>query len=350
MSQKDNSKKIVILFNLGIISFIFSVLSHWDAVYVLPIVIYLWFHIFRLIKNNKKIFSIGVVSVIFWIVLFTGLFAFPYINSLISNKENIQYFGTRVDLSFDPGDYKNRIIDYYRKIELYNPFIFLPFIASVVFLASMAYKRGLLIKVWFIVIFIFFILLIKKSGTHVYNLLIPVFFLSGVAHSALYDLFNKRISFLSNVLFSVICIFLFYQSYILFIDHKVEYPFETEKVWKYSTKEYNSKTLSNFKIGFTYRRGWFAVNKYLHDQQFQNQTPLYFISNDDNTIARFYVNLPYGTKGNYYMVGVKRPYSFEIDFRYPHISKKMKVNEIQVNNRGTMNVYKFTGITNNNAK
>jgi len=288
---------------LGTFFFSLSILSHWDAIFFIPPIIffYIKFLLNKNISKNEKIratffnLASGCVLLLPFII--------PYILNQLTNQENVQYFNRRVGLSTYNWN-RHKFI-----FELYNPFItiyVLPFLA----LIGLLWKRkGLVLLGWFLINLIAIKFFMQKPGTHIYNYVISLIFLASAGIQVLY---TKKILFKLLLLPLLVSIsFLYYQSFMIFVDHKQEYPWDEKEIIKIrkislNTKEYSDKEILTF--GFPHFRNWREIDKVVS----QDPDNCSYISNEGKEITEIYMGNKYGVLEKricYYIVDVKNPFN-----------------------------------------
>jgi len=313
---------------LGTPFFGLSLLSHWDALLVLPIIIYLVIRDFSF-KNILKIILTTCLVVLPFII--------PYTQHYLLNRENQKYFSARVSLeeNFSLSTIQLKISDYVFKTNLYNPFLFLITLLLIslfsVFLFINKGKNNFIDKkdlialwIWFISIFLVFIFLVKSAGTHVYNLYLPLSILCGYGGISV----SKVIEF-KNIYITLIMlwfVFLYIQALSIFVDVKNEYPFEQKSILGLVTKEYDHENLTNNIIGFNHFRNWELINTKLKELGAAS-----YYTNEDTSVSNFYMNIPYSSDNYDYAVGIKRPISFTNDYKLSTIKGKSTVYEVKSN-------------------
>lgn len=288
---------------LGTTFFCLSLLSHWDAIFFIPPIIYLYikFLLNQKVSKKEKV-KLTIINLAFGcIILLT--FLIPYISNQLTNQDNLRYFNRRVGLStYNWGRHKFIF-------ELYNPFItiyFLPFLALIGVLCK---RRGLLLFGWFLINLVAIKFFMQKPGTHIYNYVIPLIFLASAGIQVLY---TKKILFrvlLIPLLLSIS--FLYYQSFMVFVDNKQEYPWDDKEILKIgkiilSTEEYSDKEILTF--GFPHFRNWKDVDRVVS----QDSDNCSYISNEGKEITEIYIGSKYGIlekRSCYYIVDVKNPFN-----------------------------------------
>lgn len=322
-------------FLLGTLFFSLSLLAHWDVIYILPIVIFIFVEFLgnkNISRKEKSIVLAG--NLVLGCVLLLP-FLIPYIKSYDSSVENQMYFVSRFGLreSFDStGDIFT--------FKLYHPFVAFEFYVVFTVLGMIFDLGSLLFKkfrtrfsgaatLWFVFCFIIFKFFMHHSGTHIYNLTIPAGVLCAIA---LGILFLNVPKFLKPVLFAAIgslLIFLYYQSYLVFVDHKIEYPWDQEHVLGMSTQSFSHEDNIRHLIGFPLRRNWKEINEFITAQNELLGETFGYTTNEDKALSGFYMDVDYRSQDGFYAVGVKRPLSFVNDYKFSQLRGKKTVYKIQ---------------------
>ena len=164
--------------------------------------------------------------------------------------------------------------------------------------------------IWIAVAVLFYEYFVYISGTHIYNYLIPASILLGfgivAVESAVFKVFEYPLVRVFNFLFVYsIYLFLIVQSYVIFVDHSREYPWESKKflIWNLQKPD-ESYHLSLF--GFPYYRNWEGIKSFakLHpDLQA-------YSSNERKQISNYYLNYDRNYEKSGLYVYVSNPQSF----------------------------------------
>jgi hypothetical protein len=192
---------------------------------------------------------------------------------------------------------------------------------------------------------------VRKPGTHIYNFIIPLTVLSAITITMILEKAPGYIKYLWAFVVSLVLIFLFYQSYVVFLDHKREYPWEQKTLidltswqdkWydnkRVSKKERVYKTLTTPKytleqklplFGFPHKRHWNEINNFVNTQNELNSESMGYITNEVKTISEWYMDAEYSNDRPFYVIGVKKPLSFVADYKFPQIGRKYTMHEIQ---------------------
>lgn len=300
----------------GTMFFTLSLLSHWDAVFILPYLIWVFI--------NRGSFKLVLYSVLITLVMFAPFFVPFAIFNFLTGEEHVGYFATRVGLRNNFNLYEVKF-----KNTLYNPFLF-TFFVSVFTLVSLAWVRKYFVFwFWFMGALAVFAFFVRAPGTHTYNLVIPVIILASAGYVSLVKLMPENYWVIGAGLGFMACAFLFYQSYLIFADLKDEYPWEQEKIFRYETKKYDHSTLTNNIIGFPHGRNWRDVRDYFNSLQKEEILGYTFITNDNSATAGFYMDMKQTRSSKMYLIGVKNPYSFVEDYHFSQEGGKHSINSIQ---------------------
>jgi hypothetical protein len=282
---------------LGTLFFSLSLLSHWDAVFYLVPTIY-FVVVFLRRKDLGREFKRKLLLYNFTAgCLFLLPFLLPYILAQTTNVQNALYLTRRVGLNTVDLS-KHKFI-----FELYNPYITLYLYTVFALLSLIIIRRQFIYIGWFIINLLLILYFMAKPGTHIYNYVIPLFFMFAVMASYLLN----KVSIYTRVLFTIMMFSVYgafaYQSYLLFVDHSQEYPWEAKKVFGNTTTPYYEKEVLTF--GFPHFRDWKNINDFL--QNYNNTCG--YITNEGKEISQIYIDLKYGeTTGCYYIISVKKPF------------------------------------------
>ncbi len=303
---------------LGTVMFSLSLLSHWDALFVLIPVIYL---IIKFLINEN--YEIKYKLILAGVNLFVGSiillpFLIPYITNQLGNIANQEYFNRRIEFLYEAPNLYKKLID------LYNPFVVYWFYVLAGISSLFFVKKSWLYVTWFVVNFSFFELFFKKPGVHVYNLIIPLVVLCSVS---LYEIARRLPRIMQCACFTGIFslfVFFIYQDYVIFVNHDIEYPWEQESILGYTTSFHTRENRSPL-FGFPHRRNWDEINDFINSQN----NDYGYITNEDKAISEFYMDSKYKASDDFYIVGVKRPQSFVQDWRMEQYGGTAVVYSIQ---------------------
>ncbi|KKU57122.1 MAG: Glycosyl transferase family 39 [candidate division WWE3 bacterium GW2011_GWB1_47_11] len=339
LDRKKNALRSSVL---GTAMFGLSFLAHWDAIYILLPILYF---LVRFAKRHGLTMKFVVINM-FVGGLIVLPFLVPYILTYLHLPANADYAEGIYGLA---DKFKNR--DELKYFLVYNPFLTFWVYAVGTAIALGACRRSgtpSLFLAWFLILIIFFRFFVKYSGLHFYNIFIPTTVL--VAY-AMYYLTTLRaqlwLRIPSALFFIAILGFLFTQSYLLFVDHKVEYPVEDEKVLFWETDQMVQQDNIRHKTGFTHKRFWNQINNFINDQNSVNSETCGYITNEDKTLAKFYMDADANdTAQCFYAISIKRPLSLAYDHKLSNIKNKSTVKTFE-NASGEVMVRIYKGYSEN---
>lgn len=309
---------------LGTFFFSLSLLAHWDAVYILIPVSYIFFQFFKgnSLSLGQKIQLLGLNALVFLLV--TGWFLTPYFINLQSNASNAAYAENILGFG---GTFKNRKDLFY--FSLYNPF--LTFYLYLVFgvIGIFFSRKNPIFIFWAVAIILAFRFFVKYSGLHFYNIFPPIVILVAYVFYALYKSKLWLVKYSSLTVLFLVLGFLYYQSYLVFVDHKVEYPWDREKIVFWKTPKYTHETEMRHKTGFPHKRYWQEISDFINTQNYLRGETLGYFTNEYKEVAKFYLDIEYVSGGRFYAIGIKRPTSFAIDYKLSQIKNKSTVHVIE---------------------
>lgn len=307
---------------LGFICWALSVLAHYDGFFIAPFAGYI---LFSWLKTNGKAYfkHLFLAGVVFVAIL--SAFYVPFVMSL--SKETLDYWQNRVT----GGD--GKISSSFYLFQVYNPIYtihvyYILGILGAIFAITQAFLPAIFVAGWFLVPFLFMELAINIPGTHIFNYLIPAFVFIGFGFLLLEKLthfiFKERLGRLLTLLGVVfITLFISAQSYFIFVDNTLEYPWENEKflIWTFH-KPSAIFHLSMF--GFPYSRNWEEISQFISSNRPDYPCPknsltpcvkkefsgIYYSTNERRSIVRYYLPFDRGTDNASYYVYIVNPQSF----------------------------------------
>lgn len=320
VSKEKLMKKTI----LGTVALVLSLLSHWDVIFILPPLVMIIVSFMRDSKFTKEFKVKLLLTNLFVGLLLVLPFLVPYLLNFGSVDVNQKYLVSRIGYYLG-----SNIKSYLFDIEFYNPFLAIWVYGLGGLLGAMMFRKNRIFLVWFLVNILFFELFVRRPGTHIYNFLIPLFVLVAFALSWMIKVANRYVRVIPILLTTFIFVFLYYQSYLIFVDHSVEYPWRKEKILGYKTVEHSHKHRPRFLIGFPHNRYWEEINAFVNEQNRQNGENFGYTTNESQTISRYYMDTLYMTSGNFYAIGIKLPWSFSNDYKFPQIRGKHTVKKIK---------------------
>jgi len=283
-----------------------SVLSHYDGVFIAPMVgilLWIWYRN-QEISRKKRLKILTNFTLIF--AFLTALFYVPFVLSLTDGTLN--YWQGRISSS------GSKISSSQYLFSLYNPFLvtYFYYSFSLVGLFFAIRKQSLLtngLLAWLAVPFIFMEVFVSIPGTHIYTYLIPTIILIAFGITSLEKKLAKlHINYLTKVYETVVAVVLCFftlTSFYVFVDNKYEYPWEDEHVFGLNL----SKPLAYYHLslfGFPYNRTWEEIGEYL--ASYDQSIP--YTTNERSSISSYYVkNKRDGGKAGFY-VEITNPQSY----------------------------------------
>jgi hypothetical protein len=174
--------------------------------------------------------------------------------------------------------------------------------------------KALALLAWLLAALVFMEAIVYKPGTHIYTYLLPGFLFMGYG-TWLIELLVKRVLGekigaaiqVAGVL--AVSLFIFAQSYAIFVDHRGEYPWENEKFLFWTLpkpiKEFNEGYhLALF--GFPYYRNWEGIQAFITAYGITSE----YSTNERRSIARYYVPLTNTPTQARYYISITNPQSF----------------------------------------
>ncbi|MBI2414393.1 phospholipid carrier-dependent glycosyltransferase [candidate division WWE3 bacterium] len=341
---------------LGTLALSLSILSHWDAIFVaLPIVYF--FVVFLKNQNLSPGYKKEVIlkNLLLGCVLLLP-FLIPYTYHQIFDAANKEYFLRRVSVGIFALD------NYKVLIRLYNPFLVLEFILVTATIGLFT-RKSWLFFFWFLFNYVIFLFFVQKPGTHIYNFIIPALILSAFGVDLLVAKLPKYLKFLPVAIFACFFTFFVYQSYIIFVDNKIEYPWSRESLLTFVCKDKTPNeillgkmtckdftaffTTPVYKIednlplfGFPMSRGWNKINDFINEQNQQKTESFGYTTNEAKTIAEKYMDSKYRVNNGFYIVAIRKPFSFVDDWNFSQYSKKQLVKTFYKDKTPVVKIYR----------
>ncbi|OGC45986.1 hypothetical protein A2V49_01935 [candidate division WWE3 bacterium RBG_19FT_COMBO_34_6] len=326
-----NKKNIYRNFFVGFILWSFSMLFHYDGVFILPFTSYL---IFLLIRNNiYKKGNYETKKVLFLSLFISGVFLLSFYLPFIINisKNTLEYWSGRVS-----GDVSGKVASSMYLFSVYQPiyiihFYLMLFILGIFHGLSTFIKRYiirfkkldrfipefnfkpryfLLFTAWMLLPLIFMEIFIYIPGTHIYTYLIPLFVIISLGINFI-EIFLSSFKkfFIPGVIFYfglfILFLFLYLQSYSIYVDNTSEYPWEEEKflIWNFP----RPNPIYHISIfGFPYYRNWEGIR----DAILTTNNNTYYSSNERVSITRYYIPFEKDTDKAGYYIHILAPQSF----------------------------------------
>ncbi len=300
-------------------AFSLSLLSHWDAIFYLVPIVYFFILFLRRKDLDKKYknriilwnFSLGSLLILPFLI--------PYFMHHSNDGESARYFVKRFGFN------KTNIIRHKFIFELYNPFITLYLYGVFLVLSLFFIKKHFAYFLWFGINFGAILFFMAKPGTHIYNYIIPLVFIFSLLAGSVLNKFSMHTQYIFGILTLSIFALLFYQSYVVFVDHTRVYPWDSKIIFGRATTPYVDKEVLTF--GFPHFRDWKNINSFLLNYN----KDCGYITNEGKEISQIYLDLTYGdTTGCHYIINVKRPFISTRDgVVFPSAKKKIYQYEVR---------------------
>lgn len=319
-----------------------SILSHYDGVFILPAVLML---LVQWVKNSDLSFKPKAKTVTLSFALFAALNLLFYIPfALYLSQDTKDYWSGRL-----VGNASSKISSSYYLFSVYHPIyvihFYLAFFATAVSVLLLALSPSLVEKLfskifliksffsvaknmlikeiglakiftlifWFALPFMFWELVVYIPGTHIYTYLLPTFVILAIGISFLEEVWltltNKiriiKPVLIKNILLCTVFTFLALQSYFVFVDSSVEYPWQQEKFLLWTMHTPNA-TYHLSLFGFPYFRDWESIAEFV--SRYPNVSA--YSTNERESIARHYVNLQKDTDKAGFYIFLQFPQSF----------------------------------------
>jgi len=323
---------------LGTFFFCLSFLTHWDAIYILiPSAVF--FILFLKNASRSGIDSKYMVKIIlanlFSVAILLLWFMIPYVSYQSKLPKSVEYLNSIVTL-----DNAFPTAQEIAQFKLYNPFFTYWFYLILGAVGTLVYKKSYIFLIWFAGVFLIMRFFIDYSGLHFYNILIPLVVLAAFGIDKLSKL-SKYVKIPVIVATLFFLGFFYYQSYLLFVDHSVEYPMEREKIFGMKTPRITYEDELRHKTGFPLKRYWGDINDFVNEQNELRGESYGYTSNEYDSLTQFYMDTDRRECDGFYAIGVKRPLSLQMDYKFPQIKGKSTVHKIQNENGDTVvNIYR----------
>ncbi|HSX39086.1 MAG TPA: glycosyltransferase family 39 protein [Candidatus Saccharimonadales bacterium] len=298
---------------LGFISWALCILAHYDGVFIAPFAFYLLIKWFLQNRRDKTSIKHLIISLVVS-GLMLAAFYIPFVVAI--SKATLEYWNSRL------GNYNGKITSSNYLFQIYNPIYALKIYIALFFIGLLNFRKRkfeyMALLLWVAFTILFFEGIVKVSGTHIFNYILPLTVVLGFGivetENLLIFIFSKLklskkipqiILYLSVF---VIFLFLTAQTYWIFVDHSHEYPWEAKDflIWNFNMPS-TAFNLSLF--GFPYYRNWEGIAAYMAKDN-SHSGKKFYATNERDSITRFY--LPYEKSENKagYFVNVDNPQSF----------------------------------------
>ena len=287
------------LFSLGKTKFIYfgflawtiSMLFHYDGAFIFPFAAYLMIKT----KKFKHILLAGGLAAIL-----LGIFYIPFVTTL--SPATLAYWRGRLAGGSTKISSSKYLFSVYQPIYVLKIYFILGALGVVSWFKKID-RTKLALLAWILFPSALLETLVNIPGTHIYTYLVPSFVVVGYG-VALIEKLKPRLLILAGI--ATVFLFIFLQSNTIYVEHKLEYPWEDEKflIWTLP-KPSSVYHLSLF--GFPYNRNWDGIrNHIIAENKSQN-----YSSNERKSITRYYIKSARANEQDFYYVYIIFPQSFE---------------------------------------
>ncbi len=325
LASKDESWKVKGLY-FGFLAWALSILSHYDGVFIAPLVLYTfyaWIKKYEIRKVSDFLRFFTLPSLIF--VLLLCSFYIPFVSKI--DDSTLSYWKGRIEGTGGKISSSKYLFTVYQPIYVIHIYTSLAFLGGIRILLKLyqnCRKRNLdriilyvAVGLWFAIPLAFLEFFVNIPGTHIYTYLIGLFLILGFGVAFIWEMLDKvlgKITFV-NFLFwlgtSVVFFFIFAQSHQIFVEHGTEYPWKNEKffIWTFP-KPSPTYHLSIF--GFPYYRHWDEISGFVRS----SKNTGYYSTNERKSIARYHIPFDKNTEKAGHFIYIKDPQSFTNEIIY----------------------------------
>jgi 4-amino-4-deoxy-L-arabinose transferase-like glycosyltransferase len=292
---------------IGAICWALGVLAHYDALLILPVVLYLVIEYYRAHRTLKPavlpaaVFAVAVAA-----------FYIPFALSISDSTKG--YWSDRLSGGADKISSSTYLFEVYNPLFAIQLYALLSALGISYLLYASAKKKDLLrngfLVLWISGVVIFFEGVVNLPGTHIFNYLIPLTILMGLGVTFVLDRIRFRVLRLATSAVLVAAgLFLVVQSHALYVDHEQSYPWAPEQVMGLTVPPVKIDRYHTSLFGFPYDGGWRAIKSHLDDDPRRRTAS--FLTNDKGSIAAFYMADYHEDADNLgYYIHVRHPQSF----------------------------------------
>ena len=317
---------------LGTLFWSLGILSHYDAIFILPfagLLILKWFNNSKL-QKRKKFITMAICVVM--ALSITGAFYVPFISNL--SEDTASYWQGRITGSVSSYKISSSLYLFTVYQPIYVIHLYKVILALGVILALLSFlsrfrkiRRGaeklrillvdnqyplIGITVWLLIGVVFMEAYVSVPGTHIYVYLLPmmvylglgIYFFENVFTTLIKGSFGKVLFFTGTF---VVFAFIYAQSFCIYVDHTTEYPWSEKKFLLWMMPKANA-TYHISIFGFPYNRDWEGIRDFL--KSIKNPPVQGYSSNERDSITRYYLNYPKSADLAGPFVYIKSPQTF----------------------------------------
>lgn len=318
---------------MGMFMWAFSVLSHYDGVFIAPFVFYLLFIFFKHpgLQIRRKATHFLISGALAAILL--AAFYVPFVMSL--DTSTTDYWMGRINGDSIKISSSTYLFTVYQPIYVFHIYYIL-FVLGIFYFLKLAkpdfsktafrsLKRKVIeifsegsnvwLVVWFLLSFLTMEVLINIPGTHIFTYIIPAIIIMANGIEIIENIGKRLITpelgtVVAKLCVAVVFVFIFMQSYTIFVDNSSEYPWEYEKFYSWTL----AKPSANYHLslfGFPYYRNWDSISEFIKEDAQSD----YYGTNERDSIVRYYVPLKKNTDSAGYYIFISNPQTFADKFR-----------------------------------
>ncbi len=313
---------------LGLMSWAISILFHYDGVFIAPFAFYLlyrWWKQSALPQRVKiKHFVLaGAMSALMLMVFYV-----PFVLSL--SQDTLGYWNQRITTDLGKISSSQYLFKVYQPIGALQIYAVLFAFGTVYFLLGTTKLKLSLVRsifdrstdvdpfgflflaLWFLLPFLFMEVYVTTPGTHIFTYLLPARVFLGGGLKWIEDLLSRAFAgknlLLGRSIFGVstglVVAFLFLESWTVFVDHSIEYPWGSKPFliwtlpqpnWAYDVSLY----------GFPYYRDWDGIRSFVK----QHPDIKAYVTNEREKIPLFYLPIAASTYDAGFYIQIARPQS-----------------------------------------
>lgn len=290
---------------LGMLTWSAAILSHYDGVFIAPFALYLlsrWYAARMELTASNRRRHLAVSAALGALLL--AAFYLPHFIEI--RNSTIEYWLLRLTGEDEPTGMPSSIFTF----RLYNPLLAL---YLYVFLGGMAFlriRKNLLVWIWFLFPWLILEGIIADPGTHIYTYLLPTTILAAFGIITLEDLARRLLGERQSLALvaggaALVILFLTAVSHFIFVDHTPEYPWEQRRIllWTIGAPGGEYRVWA---FGFPYNRQWESIGDYVA----ANQGNGYYATNENKSIAGYYISMPFDVNRSGYYIHIYHPQSF----------------------------------------
>lgn len=292
---------------LGSICWALGVLAHYDALLILPFVLYLILEYHRKYRDLKPVLppaAIFTVSV--------AAFYIPFALSISDSTKG--YWSNRLTGGEDKISSSVYLFEVYNPLLAIHAYALLSLLGAGYLVYAFATRRTLLLHtglvLWISGVIVFFEVVVNLPGTHIFNYLLPMMILMGLGVKWALDIARFRaLQVVASTAVVGAGLFLALQSYALFVENRQGYPWAPERLLALDIPPVKIERYHTSLFGFPYDGGWRAIKDHLDQSATDPQES--FLTNDKGSIAEFYMApRDEGADRLGYYIHVRHPQSF----------------------------------------